>query len=149
MVTLRRNCDKPGTTDQITNMKLALSEYRNPTGVRSAFTLVEIMIVVSIIGLLLAIAIPSFLKSREASQLNSIFNNLRMVESAKNQWALENQKGAGDTPDWNALSDYIKGGTVKAAASEIYTINSVGTNAYATCSVRLGTYAASDPIPPQ
>ena len=104
------------------------------------------MIVVSLIGLLVAIAIPSFLKSRETSQLNSIFNNLRMVESAKNQWALENQKGTGDVPDWTALSDYIKGGTVKSAASEAYTINAVGTNAYATCTVRLGTYAPSDPI---
>ena len=127
-------------------MKLAISEHRNST---AAWTLVEIMIVVSLIGLLLAIAIPSFMKSRETSQLNTIYSNLRIVESAKDQWALQNQKGTGDTPDWPGLSDYIKGGTVKPATSETYTLNTVGTNAYATCTVRLGTYAPSDPITAQ
>ena len=127
-------------------MNLEFSENRKPL---AAWTLVEIMIVVSLIGLLLAICIPSFMKSRETSQLNTIFSNLRIVESAKDQWALQNQKGSGDTPDWVGLADYIKGGTVKPATSETYTINAVGTNAYATCTVRLGTYAPSDPITAQ
>ena len=127
-------------------MKLALSEIRKST---AGWTLIEIMIVVSLIGLLAAIAIPRFLKSRETAQLGSIIGNLRIVESAKDQWALQNQKGTGDTPDWIGLSDFIKGGTVKPATSETYTINSVGTNAFATCSVRLGTYAPNDPITPQ
>jgi len=52
------------------------------------FTLVEIMIVVAIIGLLAAIAIPSFIKARTESQKNACINNLRQVESAKEQWAL-------------------------------------------------------------
>ncbi len=130
-------------------MKLEFSDYRKSTTVRSGWTLVEIMIVVSLIGLLVAICIPSFMKSRETSQLNSIYSNLRIVESAKDQWALQNQKGTGSLPDWPGLSDYIKGGTVKPATSEIYTINSVGTNAYATCNVRLGTYAPNDPITAQ
>ena len=127
-------------------MRFTPSVYRNSTAVRSAFTLVEIMIVVSLIGLLLAIAIPSFIKSRETAQLNCIIGNLRLVESAKDQWALQNQKGTGDTTDWPLLSDYIKGGTVKPATSETYTISPIGTSAYATCTVRLGTYAPSDPI---
>src|SRR5262245_33266508 len=137
------------TRAQYKYMKLGLSEYRNPSVVRSGYTLVEIMIVVSLIGLLVAIAIPSFLKSRETSQLNSILNNLRIVESAKDQWALENRQGSGATPDWTNLADFIKGGTVKPATSETYSINSVGTNAFATCNVRLGTYAANDPITAQ
>jgi type II secretory pathway pseudopilin PulG len=124
-------------------MKLAISEYRNST---AAWTLVEIMIVVSLIGLLVAIAIPTFQKSREASQLNSIFSNLRIVESAKDQWALQNQKGTGDTTDWTSLSDYVKGATVKPATTETYTINPIGTNAFATCTTKLGTYTAGDPI---
>jgi len=127
-------------------MRFTPSVYRNSTAVRSAFTLVEIMIVVSLIGLLLAIAIPSFIKSRETAQLNCIIGNLRLVESAKDQWALQNQKGTSDIPDWTVLSDYIKGGTVKPATSESYTINPVGSPAYATCTVRLGTYAPNDPI---
>ena len=127
-------------------MKLALSEIRKST---AGWTLIEIMIVVSLIGLLAAIAIPRFLKSRETAQLGSIIGNLRIVESAKDQWALQNQKGTGDTTDWIGLSDFIKGGTVKPAASETYTINPVGTNAFATCAARLGTYAPNDPITSQ
>ena len=132
-----------------TNMKPEIFEYRNPYVLRSAFTLVEIMIVFSLIGLLAAISIPNFLKSRETSQLNSIFSNLRIVESAKDQWALQNRKGTGDAPDWTALSEYIKGGTVKSAASETYTINTIGTNAHAICPTRLGSYAPNDPITAQ
>ena len=127
-------------------MKLEFPDYRKPTAVRSGYTLVEIMIVVALIGLLVAICIPSFMKSRETSQLNSVINNLRIVESAKDQWALQNRKGTGDLPDWPGLSDYIKGGTVKQVTSETYTINPVGTNAYAIATVRLGTYSAGDPI---
>ena len=127
-------------------MKLEFSVHRKPTTVNSGWTLVEIMIVVSLIGLLVAICIPSFMKSRETSQLNSIINNLRIVESAKDQWALQNQKGTGDVPDWPGLSDYIKGGAVKQVTSETYTINPVGTNAFATATVKLGTYSAGDPI---
>jgi type II secretory pathway pseudopilin PulG len=124
-------------------MKLTLSEIRKST---AAWTLLEIMIVVSLIGLLAAIAIPRFIKSRETAQIGSIIGNLRIVESAKDQWALQNQKGTGDTTDWNLLAEYLKGGTVKPAVSETYTINPVGTIAFATCNTRLGTYAPNDPI---
>ena len=67
------------------------------TSRKAGFTLVEIMIVVAIIGLLAAIAIPNFVKARENAQLNSIINNLRIVEGAKDQWALENKKGTGQS----------------------------------------------------
>src|SRR2546425_8620416 len=68
------------------------------TNRKAGFTLVEIMIVVAIIGLLAAIAIPNFVKARETAQLNSIVNNLRIIEGAKDQWALEQKKGTGDVP---------------------------------------------------
>lgn len=57
---------------------------------KKGFTLVEIMIVVAIIGLLAAIAIPSFMRARLTSQQNACINNLRQIEAAKDQFALEN-----------------------------------------------------------
>ena len=108
--------------------------------------MVELMIVVAVIGLLLALAIPNFVKSRDAAQLNSVYNNLRMIETAKDQWAIENKKGTGEPTDLPTLSDYLKGGTIKSVVSEVYEVNVIGSPAYATHTARLGTYLASDPI---
>jgi prepilin-type N-terminal cleavage/methylation domain-containing protein len=120
------------------------------TNKTAGFTLVEIMIVVAIIGLLAAIAIPNFVKARENAQLNSILNNLRIIEGAKDQWALENKKGTGDTPNWTTgatgIADFLKGATVKLVVGETYTINAVGTNAVAVTPVKLGSYTAGATI---
>jgi len=65
---------------------------------RKGFTLVEIMIVVLIIGILLAIAVPNFIRARETSRAKSCVANLKQIESAKEQWAMDNKKNATDTP---------------------------------------------------
>ena len=114
------------------------------TSRKSGFTLVEIMIVVAIIGLLAAIAIPNFVRARETAQLNSIVNNLRIIEGAKDQWALENKKGTGDTPVSTDVSPYLKNTTMPTGVvGETYNINAVGVSATAKTPVKLGTYAAN------
>ena len=77
---------------------------------RSGFTLVEIMIVVAIIALLASIAVPSFLRARKRSQATSTLETCRMIDGAKDQYALENNK-AGMTPAPVDLAPYIKSGT--------------------------------------
>ena len=122
------------------------------TNAKAGFTLVEIMIVVAIIGLLAAIAIPNFVKARENAQLNSIFNNLRIIEGAKDQWALENKKGTGDTVgSVVTISDYLKGGTVKPVVGEVYATTTVGAASTATLpvTVKLGTYGKGSAISSQ
>ena len=113
---------------------------------RNGFTIVELMIVVAVIGLLLALAIPNFVKSRDTAQLTAVYNNLRMIETAKDQWAIENKKGTGEAIDLLSLSDYLKSGTVKPVVNEVYEVNVIGSPAYATHTVKLGTYFAADPI---
>jgi len=75
------------------------------------FTLLEIMIVVSIIGLLAALAIPAFIKARTRSVTTGCINNLRLIDDAKAQWALETHKDSAAVPvdaDLFGVGLYIK-----------------------------------------
>jgi len=79
---------------------------------RGGFTLVEIMIVVAIIALLAAIAVPNFLRARKRSQATRVLEDLRMIDSATDQYAIENNKTSGMNPTWNDLKNYLKVGSV-------------------------------------
>ena len=74
---------------------------------KSGFTLVEIMIVVAIIGLLAAIAIPNFVRARTTAQTNACINNLRQIDGAKQQWALEAKKVGSVTPVETDIGPYL------------------------------------------
>ena len=76
-----------------------------------AFTLVEIMIVVAIIGLLAAIAIPNFVRARANSQQNACINNLRQIDGAKQQWALENAASPNSRPTGVQIQPYLGRGS--------------------------------------
>jgi prepilin-type N-terminal cleavage/methylation domain-containing protein len=78
---------------------------------RGGFTLVEIMIVVAIIALLASIAVPNFLRSRKRSQATQILQDLRVIDSAVDQYAIENNKGTGASIVWADVQKYIKTGT--------------------------------------
>jgi prepilin-type N-terminal cleavage/methylation domain-containing protein len=85
---------------------------RKLTTKRAGFTLVEIMIVVAIIALLAAIAVPGFLRARKRSQASKIINDLRLISSAMDQYAIESSKKTGDPIDVVDWTKYVKKDTL-------------------------------------
>src|SRR5207302_11167317 len=110
-----------------TESRKAIMKIQNTK--KAGFTLVEIMIVVAIIGLLAAIAIPNFVRARATSQMNACINNLRQLDGAKQQWALENKQVSTALPVIADVQPYLGRGTLgtypSCPASGTYTLGAV------------------------
>lgn len=116
--------------------KLMITEQKSRA---CGFTLVEIMIVVAIIGLLAAIAIPNFVRARAVSQASACINNLRQIDDAASEFAIENNKGTGDAISYpRDLKPYIRLNSAnripRCPAGGRYHINAVGTPPVCTLS---------------
>ena len=114
------------------------------TASQSGFTLTEIAIVVAIIGLLASIATPTWVRARTTSQANTCINNLRQIDGAKQQWALESKQPTNALPVFDDISGYLKsvvvcpsGGPSSTFAST-YEINDVSTKP--TCQISSATH---------
>ena len=103
------------------------------------FTLVEIMIVVLIIGILMAIAVPNFIQARQTSRKNSCVANLKQSDSGKEQYAMEAKLDTGATVTWaNLVTTYMKAQPA-CPGGGTYTIDVVGT--VPTCSLSASGHA--------
>jgi prepilin-type N-terminal cleavage/methylation domain-containing protein len=116
---------------------------------RGGFTLVEIMIVVAIIALLAAIAVPGFLRARKRSQASRVINDLRLIDSAVDQYAIENNKASGASVPITEWTKYLKAGTNLFVTGKDILTNDYGTQTVDTLpKVNSATYNALSDVAP-
>ncbi|HXJ71716.1 MAG TPA: hypothetical protein VNM37_02645, partial [Candidatus Dormibacteraeota bacterium] len=112
--------------------KKLLAQFKKPRPQESFWlkrlelpSLVTALVVLGIVALLAAIVLPNFVKARATSQANAIVNNLRQIDAAKNQWAMEKGKPADAVPTTDDLKPYIKNGFPQSLAGEKYIVGAV------------------------
>lgn len=102
------------------------------------FTLLEIMIVIMVISILIAVAVPNFINARSSGRLKACISNLKQIESAKEQYALENSINNGEPVDWsNLIPTYVREQPVCPAGGD-YDLKVIGITA--TCSFEGHTF---------
>lgn len=109
---------------------------------RGGFTLVEIMIVVAIIALLATFAVPNFLRARQRTQATAVKQEALMLEQAKDQWAIENNKTIAQNPAWADLKPYVKDSTAlytNCNAASAFTDSMGGTFTVTGSNVKIST----------
>src|SRR5256714_7393706 len=127
------------------HIKISAIMFKKLQTKHAGFTLVEIMIVVAIIALLAAIAVPGFLRARKRSQASRILNDLRMIDSAVDQYAIETNRTTGATVAITDWTNYLKKNSLlynsgnsllgsAYGAQVVDTIPTVPANDYATLS---------------
>ncbi len=111
--------------------------------IRRGFTLVEIMITVLIIGILLSIAVPQWVRAREQTRTRSCLRNLTEIDNAKSRWAMENRQGGTASPTEAEIAPiFIRTQMPICPSGGTYTINNVDTES--SCSIH-GTTSALIP----
>ena len=119
---------------------------------RGGFTLVEIMIVVAIIALLASIAVPNFLRSRKRSQATQVLEDLRLIDAAVDQYAIENNKKATETVTWDDVRKYLKTGTRLETSGGVDILSGAFTTPFVVDEipqVPVGTYNAVSDVAPK
>jgi prepilin-type N-terminal cleavage/methylation domain-containing protein len=87
------------------------------------FTLVELMIVVGIVGMLAAIAMPSIVRARTRSQTNACINNLRQIDDASQEWALDTHQAPTATVTFENIQPYLKNAITCPSAGDTATFD--------------------------
>src|ERR1700704_1549596 len=143
------SCEKrtrsPAITTRLRTNKINAIVFKKLQTEHAGFTLVEIMIVVAIIALLAAIAVPGFLRARKRSQASKILNDLRMIDAAVDQYGIETGKTTGSPVDVTDWTNYLKKNALlyntgqdlfgdDYGSQTVDTLPKVPANAYATLS---------------